>query len=65
MRVVKSGLTTKDRVIVSGLQRVRAGIKVAATEQVDKKRSPLSGEGKETAAAAGGGWEPFARASGF
>jgi len=54
MRVVKSGVTPKDRVIVSGLQRVRAGIKVAAVEQFEKKR-PSATAGKETAASVGGG----------
>ncbi len=54
MRVVKSGVTTKDRVIVSGLQRVRAGIKVAAVEKEEKKR-PSAAAGKETAAGVGGG----------
>jgi RND family efflux transporter MFP subunit len=37
MRVVKSGVGTSDRVIVSGLQRVRAGIKVNAAEKHEKK----------------------------
>jgi RND family efflux transporter MFP subunit len=32
-RVIKRGVTAKDRIIVSGLQRVRAGIKVTATEE--------------------------------
>jgi len=43
MRVIKNdpktgkpGVTTKDRIIVSGLQRVRAGIKVSATEKQEK-----------------------------
>jgi RND family efflux transporter MFP subunit len=41
-RVIKSGVTTKDRIIVSGLQRVRAGIKVAATEEKVKSTSLAS-----------------------
>ena len=55
MRVIKSGVTAKDRVIVSGLQRVRAGIKVAATEQPDKIRPATAAAGKETAAVLGAG----------
>jgi RND family efflux transporter MFP subunit len=50
MRVIKSGVTPKDRVIVSGLQRVRAGIKVAATEQVDKKHPATDVDGKDKTA---------------
>jgi len=37
MRVIKSGVSPSERVIVSGLQRVRAGIKVVATEKKEKK----------------------------
>ena len=37
MREIKSGVTTGDRVIVSGLQRVRAGIEVTASPAPAKK----------------------------
>jgi multidrug efflux system membrane fusion protein len=37
MRVVKSGVKPSDRVVVSGLQRVRPGVMVKATEQRDEK----------------------------
>jgi membrane fusion protein, multidrug efflux system len=40
MRVIKNGVSPSDRVIVSGLQRVRAGIKVNATEKKEKKPAP-------------------------
>ncbi|MCU0716716.1 MAG: efflux RND transporter periplasmic adaptor subunit [Pirellula sp.] len=33
MRVVKSGLTAEDRVIINGLQRARAGMKVKAIDE--------------------------------
>jgi hypothetical protein len=32
MRVIEKGLTTSDRVVASGLQRVRSGMKVEAKE---------------------------------
>jgi RND family efflux transporter MFP subunit len=37
MRVIKSGVSPSDRVIVSGLQRVRSGLKVVAMEKKGKK----------------------------
>ena len=48
MRVIKNGVTTKDRVIVSGLQRVRANILVTATEQ---KKATSTKVAKETVSA--------------
>jgi len=39
MRVIKSGLSANDRVLVGGLQRVRAGIPVTATQVKTKKQN--------------------------
>lgn len=55
MRVIEKGVSTSDRIIVSGLQRVRAGIKVAATPKAAKKTdeqsvSSLDSSGKKKAA---------------
>lgn len=47
MRVVKNGVGPGDRVIVSGLQRVRAGVKVAATEKKEKK-PPAAANGSQS-----------------
>ncbi len=41
MRVVTSGLSGSDRVIVNGLQRVRPGMPVAAAEAPPTERTPL------------------------
>jgi hypothetical protein len=40
LRVVKSGLTSGDVVIVNGLQRVRPGVPVSATEVAMDRDSP-------------------------
>ena len=47
MRVIKSGVTSKDRVIVNGLQRVRAGIKVTPSEKVENKSTTVASKGSE------------------
>jgi RND family efflux transporter MFP subunit len=56
MRVVKSGLMANDRVIVGGLQRVRAGIAVAAKEIEEKKPAVAAAvdDGKDKTASSGG-----------
>jgi RND family efflux transporter MFP subunit len=43
MRVIKSGLTTADRVIVNGLMRARPGVKVAVEEKTKPAASAAPG----------------------
>jgi len=42
LRVIESGVTPEDRVIVSGLQRVRPGVKVVAKEAEPPKAEPAA-----------------------
>ncbi len=55
LRVIKDGLAASDRVIVNGLMRARAGIKVNAKEQADPAASPAAAKtGDATGGKAGG-----------
>jgi RND family efflux transporter MFP subunit len=55
LRVIKDGLAANDRVIVNGLMRARAGIKVNAQEQAAPTASPAAAKaGDKTGDATGG-----------
>jgi hypothetical protein len=48
MRVVEEGLTSRDKVIVNGLQRVRPGAQVNPTNGLAESGMPPAAGGKST-----------------
>jgi hypothetical protein len=53
LRVIKDGLAANDRVIVNGLMRARAGIKVNAQEQPSPAAAPAATDKPKTGDASG------------
>jgi RND family efflux transporter MFP subunit len=53
LRVIKDGLAAGDRVIVNGLMRARAGIKVNAQEQSNPAAPPAAADKPKTGDASG------------
>jgi RND family efflux transporter MFP subunit len=53
LRVIKDGLAANDRVIVNGLMRARAGIKVNAQEQPSPAAAPAAADKPKTGDASG------------